>query len=133
MKKIWSAPEAIAEQFAANEYVAACGDENRVYKFNCDSPAGDVYYYKTSDGAIDGVYTGSGRATELGGYHPCDKKHEASTTAPFYDGFVDRNGNGRCDEGEAAIIWTETNRWGSVYNWHATANLNMNSWETAKS
>ena len=30
MKKIWSAPEAIAEQFTANEYVAACGDENKV-------------------------------------------------------------------------------------------------------
>lgn len=129
MKKIWSAPEAIAEQFAANEYVAECGDENRVYKFTCDAPAGTLYYYPNSDGNINGTYTGNGRAVELGGYHPCKAKHEASTTNPFYDGFVDYNRNERCDSGEEVIVWRGANG----RNGHATANLDMKSWETAKS
>lgn len=134
MKKIWSVPEAIAEQFAANEYVAACHDMNRVYKFECNSPAGSVHYYNNSDGVIDGY--GSGSTTELGGYSPCGKKHEAPTSSSFYDGFVDRNGNDRCDSGEEAIIWVEYGSfWGQTYvdDWHATDKLNMNEWETAKS
>lgn len=135
MKKIWSAPVAIAEQFAANEYVAACGDENRVYKFECTAARGTAYYYGTGDGIVDGNYTGTGSATSLGGYKPCKAKHEAPTTGDFYDGFVDRNDNGRCDSGEEAIIWVEyiPTIFGMFENPHATENLNMDSWETAKS
>lgn len=129
MKKIWSAPEAIAEQFAANEYVAECGDENRVYKFTCDAPKGNLYYYRNSDGTIDGIYNGTGRATLLGSYEPCSRTHEASTTNPFYDGFVDYNRNRRCDSGEEVIVWRGP--WNN--NGHATAQLDMDRWETAKS
>lgn len=135
MKKIWTKPMATVEEFAANEYVAACGDEHRVYKFTCDALAGTVYYYGTSDGKIDGYGT-SGRATELGSYKPCADKHEAPTTGDFYDGFVDRDRDGVCDEGENAIIWVEWSQWfGYTYasNWHATENLKMDEWETAKS
>ena len=58
MKKIWSAPEAIAEQFAANEYVAECGDENRVYKFTCDAGGGKrgSVYEETNN--LPGLQTG---------------------------------------------------------------------------
>lgn len=128
MKK-WIRPEAVVETFVANEYVAACGDQNKVYKFVCDAPEGTLYYYRNGDGTVDGVYTGNGRATELGSYHPCDAKHEAATTNPFYDGFVDRNRNGKCDDGEAVIVW----RGPDGKNGHATAQLNMKEWETAKS
>ena len=39
MKK-WSRPQTVVQKFEANEYVAACGDENRVYKFQCTAGGG---------------------------------------------------------------------------------------------
>ncbi len=69
------------------------------------------------------------RAKFLGDYHPCSKKHEASTTNVFYDGFVDYNWNGKQDSGEGVIVW----RGPRNNNGHATTNLDMNTWETAKS
>ena len=142
MKRIYESPKAYVEMFTPNEYVAACGDSGKVYKFVCDAPRGTLYYYPNSDGAIDGNYTGLGRARELGDYHPCEITHEASSTNPFYDGFVDRSKwidtkwggywerpNGKCDPGEEVIVWRGSNG----NNGHATTKLNMDSWETAKS
>ena len=130
MKATWTKPLAEVEQFMANEYVAAaCGDDHTVYYFECDAPRGNLYYYKNGDGKVDGVYTGNGSAELLGSYKPCAAQHEASTTNPFYDGFVDRNGNRRCDSGEEVIVW----RGPRNNNGHATAQLDMDSWETAKS
>ena len=37
MKKAFAMPKIVVEQFVPNEYVAACGDENKVYLFECDS------------------------------------------------------------------------------------------------
>ena len=129
MKKIYESPKAYVEMFTPNEYVAACGDSGKVYKFTCDAREGTLYYYPNSDGAIDGNYTGSGEATRLGSYHPCDATHDASSTSGFYDGFVDYNRNKRNDSGEGVIVW----RGESGRNGHATKNLDMDSWETAKS
>lgn len=129
MMKTWMKPKAEVEQFMANEYVAACGDSGKVYYFECTAPAGNLYYYKNSDGEIDGIYTGNGGATLLGSYHPCSAKHEAESTNPFYDGFVDYNNNGKCNSGEEVIVWRGANG----RNGHATAELDMDSWETAKS
>jgi hypothetical protein len=126
MKKEWIQPKAEIQEFVPNEYVAACGDSGKVYKFTCNAPAGILYYYP-NDGNIDG--NGNGRAQRLGSYHPCDATHEASSTNSFYDGFVDRNRNGRYDSGEGVIVWRGPNG----NNGHATKNLNMDSWETAKS
>ena len=96
-----------------------------------------AFYHKDGDGTIDGVYKGTGSATRLGSYHPCAAKHEASTTNPFYDGFIDYNRNGTCDNGESVIVWLETGKtpWGGTYirDYHATTNLNMSNWQTAKS
>ena len=33
MKRVWCRPQTVVQKFEANEYVAACGDENKVYKF----------------------------------------------------------------------------------------------------
>ena len=33
MKKEWMEPVVEVQEFAANEYVAACGDSGKVYKF----------------------------------------------------------------------------------------------------
>ena len=105
MKRAYVRPTMVGERFVANEYVAACGDKGTVYKFNCDAPRGPLYYY------------------------PCDAKHEASATNVFYDGFVDYNLNGKQDSGEGVIVW----RGPRNNNGHATTELDMSSWEKAKS
>lgn len=132
MKRAYVRPTMVGERFVANEYVAACGESGTMFKFECNAPRGRLYYYPSSDGKVDGSYTGEGRAKLLGSYYPCSKKHEASTTDAFYDGFVDYNSNGRPDwDDEGVIVWLEP-RWWTV-NGHATKNLNMNEWEKAKS
>lgn len=133
MKKEYVRPSMVCETFAADEYVAACGDSGKVYKFVCDAPAGRIWYYQESDGEIDGVYKGTGNAIRRAShFSPCGATHEAPVADVFYDGFVDRNRNGKCDEGENAIIWLEKTGFWST-NGHATANLNMDIWEEVKS
>lgn len=127
MRKEWMEPVIEVQEFVANEYVASCGDNGKVYNFECDAPGGLLYYYPKSDGKIDGNYNGSGSARYLGIYHPCKAKHEASATSDFYDGFIDYDGDGIPDQG--VIVW----RGPKNNNGHATINLNMSSWETAKS
>lgn len=130
MKRIYESPKAYVEVFTPNEYVAACGDSGKVYKFICDAPRGTLYYYPTSDGNIDGKYEGNWRdAWRLGSYTPCSATHEADSDDAFYDGFVDYNGNGRYNSGEGVIVWRGPNG----RNGHATTKLNMSEWETAKS
>lgn len=137
MRREYESPRMVVEEFEANEYIAACGDENRVYKFECTSDSGYIHYYPNSDGNIDGVYNGNGDPNKISSpFSPCNKKHESPVNSAYYDGFVDRNNNSRCDEGEAAIIWLEWEK--SIFgtylkDGHATSNLNMNSWVTAKS
>ena len=124
MKKIWSAPEAIAEQFAANEYVAACGDSGTVYYFECN--AGDKglrnYPYKVYvDYDKDGTYE------YRNNYHACGATHEAESDSGFYPGYMDDErtaGNDRIP----VIVWTEYGR-----DTHCTDKLDMTQWETAKS
>lgn len=130
-KNVWVQPQTVVQQFVANEYVAACGDSGTIYKFECNAPEGTLYYYPNSDGNIDGI--GSGYAKKLGGYEPCNDKHEAADTGDFYDGFVDYNKNKSYDDGEGVIVWLERDWWGYIDNYHATANLNMHNWETLKS
>lgn len=129
MKRAYVRPTMVGERFVANEYVAACGDKNKVYKFTCDAPEGKLYYYKESDGKVDGVHDGNGGAERIGSYYPCGRQHEASTTDVFYDGFVDYNRNEGQDLGEGVIVW----RGPENNNGHATKNLDMSTWETAKS
>ena len=74
MKKRYERPSAYIEEFTPNEYVAACGDNNKVYKFECDARGGTLYYYR---------YGRDYGATKLGSYHPCQAKHEASTDDDF--------------------------------------------------
>lgn len=125
----WERPMVVVDAFVANEFVSACGDKGTIYKFECDAPRGWLYYYKHSDGKIDGVHNRYDKAKLIGDYHPCGAKHEASKTYDFYDGFVDYNLNGKQDSGEGVIVW----RGPYGNNGHATTNLDMNSWETAKS
>ena len=38
MRKEWMEPVIEVQEFVANEYVAACGDSGKVYKFECNAP-----------------------------------------------------------------------------------------------
>ena len=49
MKKEYVRPSMVCETFAADEYVAACGDSGKVYKFVCDAPAGRIWYYSGNE------------------------------------------------------------------------------------
>lgn len=136
MKKTWEEPKIMVQKFVANEYVAACGDtEYGNYLFECNAPAGTLYYYPQSDGKIDGQYSGWESAEKMGSYTPCGATHEAPTTGDFYDGFVDRNRNGLQDSDEGVIVWRNLEWWGLGYRWngHATTNLDMESWTKDRS
>lgn len=130
MRKEWVRPLTIVDQFVPNEYVAACGDTNKVYKFTCDAGGGKsgVVYWETN--GREGLQTGWGGDTRLGGYHACGTKHEAATTDEFLNGYyvVDGGWFGE-DTVTPVIVWRGSNG----KNIHCTENLDMDSWETAKS
>lgn len=143
MKKEWINPLTIVQKFAANEYIAACGDSGVVYNFECDASAGDLYVYynkpypwssKDYYDVVKGEGFSSTTASKydanlLGSFTPCPAAHEAESTSGFYWGFIDYDENGEHGDGETVIVW----RGEYGINGHATKNLNMNSWETAKS
>ena len=129
MKRVWCRPQTVVQKFEANEYVAACGDENKVYKFVCNANwtglTGSAVYTNGEDGIMgtdDDVY--------LGDYARCGKTHEASTTDDFINGYLKKNFIGLpLGQSEPVIIWRGENG----NNIHCTTNLDMDSWETAKS
>lgn len=122
MKKRWEEPKILVQQFMANEYVAACGEENKVYKFECNAGISDPgYHYR--------VYLDDGKelTDRKHQYGPCGATHDASTEDDFLSGYMDdtkTHGN----DNIKVIIWTEGGT-----NVHCTTNLNMDSWVTAKS
>lgn len=147
-KKIWSKPEMNEFAFAANEYVAACGDSGTVYKFTCDAGGGVGGYVWAEDNGTDGLQSGKdewGAPSDgrwgsnkkddyLGGYHACGTTHEAESTDSFLNGYYLaysnwNNGNFKPSDVIKVIIWRGP--WGN--NIHCTENLNMKTWETAKS
>lgn len=131
-KKAYSKPMLKSEAFVPQSYVAACGDGGTVYKFTCDAPGGPLYYFPGNPASGVQPTVGS-RGEFIGSYHPCGEYHEADTNSGFYWGYVDNTilgiGNGKLGEGELVIVW----RGEKGRNGHATKQLNMNEWETAKS
>lgn len=133
MKK-WIRPLTEVQDFVANEYVAACGESGTTYKFDCNAN-GDLWYYPTRDDKLDGVYKGNGAPDHLGGVHGCPRYHEVESTEIFYEGFLD-NGtiDGKYDsEDTMVIVKVDRGLFGGIFNWHATTNLVVEDWETAKS
>ena len=124
MKKVWSRPLTVVQNFEANEYVAACGDKGTVYKFECNAGGGswgDVY---TSDGT--NLTPGLGNY-----YHACGATHEASTQDDFIKGKFYYNGGTditSISKSIDVIIWTDGGT-----NVHCTKNLDIDNWETTKS
>ncbi|MGN0421781.1 MAG: hypothetical protein ACI4EY_03505 [Lachnospiraceae bacterium] len=132
MKKEYVTPMMVGERFTPNEYVAACGDENKVYQFVCDASTkwgtgltGSTVYTNGEDGIM-----GTQDDESLGPYGACSKTHEASTTDDFIQGYLRKNFLGvPVGDPMPVIIW----RGEDGKNIHCTTNLNMETWVTSKS
>lgn len=139
MKKVWSRPLTVVQNFEANEYVAACGDSGVTYKFKCDAgggKSGDVYLETNSVTGLQPyptwVQTGENRwegklvdaDQYLSSYYACGTTHEAESTDAFLNGYYVSGGNVT-----PVVVW----RGPQNNNTHCTENLNMSSWETGKS
>lgn len=138
MKKRYERPSALIEEFTPNEYVAACGDSGKVYKFKCDAGngfGGNVWLETNGKAGLqkNGGWEGFGKDrkyyradTYLSGYKACGKTHEADSTDDFLNGYYIRYGS---DNVQQVIVW----RGSKKDNTHCTKNLDINTWETAKS
>ena len=127
-KNVWVQPQTAVQQFVANEYVAACGDENKVYKFTCEAGGGGngtVYLDSNHNGEWNLL---GDEILTLAGYHACGATHEAPTTDDFQEGFF-ITGVVPPYNVQKVIVW----RGEDGHNVHCTTNLDMDSWETAKS
>lgn len=125
MKKTWEEPKILVQKFIPNEYVAACGEEKKVYKFACNAGSadndGNPYHYR--------VYTDDGTqlTSWLSLYGPCGETHDASTKDDFLEGYMD-DVNTKGNDNIRVIIWTNGGT-----DIHCTTNLEMSSWTTDKS
>lgn len=127
MKRRYERPSAYIEEFTPNEYVAACGDHGKVYKFECNAGEKNkqynVYYFDNGQkkyltkGGLFGSY-----------YHPCKATHEAEEDTGFISGYIDDQSTWDYDEKIPVVIWTDNGR-----DVHCTTNLDMSEWQTAKS
>ena len=122
-------PTMEGELFAANEYIAACHDINKVYKFKCDAGGGrnGTVYLETN--GKPGLQTGWGGDRYLSGYHACGTTHEAKTTDDFLDGYYVTWTLFGGTKTTPVIVWRRPDN----DNTHCTENLDMDSWETEKS
>ena len=139
--RVWKRPFTEVQKFEANEYVAACGESGVVYKFKCDA-GGGVYgsVYEETNG-IPGLQIGRRGDTELAGYsddwlgesgfYACNKTHEAESSNAFVNGYYCAKGNTK--NPVSVIVWKEPRGGWLPDNIHCTTNLDMDSWETAKS
>lgn len=126
----WERPMAVVDAFVANEFVSACGDQNKVYKFKCNAQdwtgiSGSTVWLNGPDGQPE-----TSDDIMLGTYGKCGAEHEAKKTDEFYPGYLKKNFFGypvgkRLD----VIVW----RGEKGNNIHCTTNLDINTWETAKS
>lgn len=126
MKKRYERPSAYIEEFTPNEYVAACGDHGKVYKFECNAGQRNkqynVYYY---DNGRKKYLIRSGWFGNY--YHPCGETHEAEEDTGFISGYIDDQST-RQDEKIPVVIWTNNGT-----DVHCTTKLDMSTWETTKS
>lgn len=135
MKK-WSRPVTFVQKFEANEYVAACGDSGTKYLFTCDAGGGKSGTVYLETNGQTGLQTGWGGDQYLSGYHACGTKHEADSEDDFLKGYyVTEEYVGTWPFGHYETTTTDVIVWRGPKgnNTHCTTNLDMDSWETAKS
>lgn len=127
--KSYKKPVLNVERFTANEFVAACHDINKVYKFKCDAGGGRSGSVYLETNGEPGLQTGWGGDRYLSGYHACGTTHEAKTTDDFLDGYYVTSSLFGGTKTTPVIVWRGPNN----DNTHCTENLDMDSWETEKS
>ena len=135
MKKQYSSPNLMEEQFAANKYVAACDHSTQYsnYKFECNAGTTGKQYY-IHDGSryatINGKYYGPWDYYHQHPYvfHPCNETHESPTTDDYLTGYFLDDESTYEIESIPVIIWTAGGT-----NLHATENLNRDSWVVDRS
>ena len=88
MRQVYESPKMFVQEFVPNEYVAACGDVNKIYRFVCNAGTYDTLLgYDVYTNGEDGK-PGTWDDVYLGGYTPCDATHDASTTDEFIEGYM---------------------------------------------
>lgn len=124
------------EHFVPNEFVAACGDSGTVYKFECNAGELGLKHtypydvYQETNGQ-PGLQTGRGGDTYISNFHACGATHEAESNNIFVNGYIVDTRKSQ-DNVTDVIIWREPLE-NHRYSTHCTTNLDMDSWETAKS
>ena len=131
-RKVWRRPLTEVQKFEANEYVAACGDSGVVYNFECNAGNRKKSYNVYYDNETPLASSNGNEAwyAQFTGYHPCHETHTAESDSGFYDGYMylqNWRGN-NIGSPIDVVIWTDRGT-----NVHCTTNLDMDSWETAKS
>lgn len=149
MKNQYVKPEMQVEEFSANDYVGACGDSGKVYKFTCNAGTAPYitgswlnrktydypYCIMNSSGQYlknksNWTFTSSTKTDDHIHYAPCNETHEAtSMDGVFVTGCYIDNDYSDSDTPIAVTIWRGNNK----NNVHCTTNLDITSWETAKS
>lgn len=124
-------PTMESEAFVPNTYVAACGDTNNEYIFQCDAMGGilGTVFYSDGDDKFEPFRGDSWMGI---GYHACGEKHVTQVGDDFVEGWYVTGWDAVTGEGEWAkrvMIW----RGPDGNNIHCTTNLDKNTWETAKS
>ena len=130
-------PTMEGEVFAANEYIAACGESGIVYNFVCDAGGGVSGKVYVETNGVEGLQTrrqwvdgwdGHWQSADrsLGGYKACGTTHAAESTDGFLDGYYVSS---KTDKITPVIIW----RGERGDNVHCTEELDMDKWTTQKS
>ena len=126
----WERPMVVVDAFVANEFVSACGDENKEYLFTCDAGGGDhgnVYLETNGKPGLQKYSTRDYKKDKkLGGYYACGTTYTAKTTDDFKQGYYIKDWT---EDIVDVIVWRGP--WGG--NTHCTTNLNKNTWTTVKS
>ena len=132
MKKAYVKPSMESEAFVPQTYIAACGDENKVYKFVCNAApggwfeVGGVYQETNDEPGLQLMGFNTDKRLSFLSYHPCTATHYAPTDDEFIHGYL--VGVDLPPKVTEVMIWTEDGT-----NVHCTTNLDMNTWETLKS
>lgn len=128
-KRMYIKPVLESETFVPQNYIAACHDINKVYKFTSDAGGGKwgIVYLETN--GDEGLQTGWGGDQYLSTYHACGTTHEAKATDDFLDGYYVTSSWLGGTKTTPVKVWRGPNN----DNTHCTENLDIDSWETVKS
>lgn len=134
MKKVYERPMMVCDQFTADEFVAACTNQNGThYKFKCDASSFKIWGFEAGgsvyveNGKKPGLQRTGVNADELlafATYSPCKEPHVASKSSDFEVGYLTF-----LDIEKDVMVWRGENG----RNVHCTPELEIENWETTKS